>query len=276
MTNRCGGSFVHSQATAVSVLTRLLFVGEVRHGERGVDRREDPEDRVEVRDPEDGRDALARVDQVEPAALRLELLQAADEDADRGRVEMLEARTARARPRRSARWRPSRSAPAGRASRRRARGCPSIRRIVCAPRSSSCSFIAASRPRPRPALRARGRCPGRSTSLPERTSPSNRSDRAEPRREPHARSRASRPARGGRSAEKPSRPARNPRPGRARDRRPRSSSAACAIASAKRIGLPHSSPIATRALAETRARHPARSRSRRRGGSATTSTNRKG
>src|SRR5689334_14483033 len=93
MTNRWGGSCVHSQvAAAISVLTRLLFRGEVRHGERAVDRREHLEDRVEVRDPEDGRDPVARVDEVEAPALRLELLEAADEDADRRRVEVFEPR----------------------------------------------------------------------------------------------------------------------------------------------------------------------------------------
>src|SRR5262252_1768280 len=102
MTNRWGGSCVHSQvAAATSVLTRLLPPGEVRDGQRAVDRREHLEDRVEMRDPEDGRDPVARIDEVEAAAQRLELLESADEDADRRRVEMLEARELeddRARP----------------------------------------------------------------------------------------------------------------------------------------------------------------------------------
>src|SRR5262245_4401871 len=101
MTNRCGGSWVHSQPAAISVLTGLFFRGEVRDGERPVDRREHLEHGVEMRDPKNGGHAVARIDEIEPAALRLELLQAADEDADRGRVEVLEPRELeddRARP----------------------------------------------------------------------------------------------------------------------------------------------------------------------------------
>src|SRR4249920_3162168 len=92
ITNWWGGSCVHwHAAAATSVLTGLLFLRrEVGHGERGVHGRKNAEHRIEVRDPEDGSDAVARVHQVEAPPLRLELLEAPDEDADRRRVEVLE------------------------------------------------------------------------------------------------------------------------------------------------------------------------------------------
>src|SRR5689334_2017920 len=90
MTKRCGGSLVHSRVGMGSALTRLLLVLR-RLGcvDRLLQGREDAEDRVEMRDAEDRCHTLARSDEIEVATLGVETLQAADEDADRGRVEVL-------------------------------------------------------------------------------------------------------------------------------------------------------------------------------------------
>src|SRR6187200_3754123 len=76
MAKRCGGSSVHSKVGTGSALTRLLVLRGLGRVERGLQRGEHPEDGVEVRDAEDRSDALARVHEVEPAALRLEALEA--------------------------------------------------------------------------------------------------------------------------------------------------------------------------------------------------------
>src|SRR6185503_17524667 len=88
--NRCGGSWVHSQTAAISVLTGLLLRGEIGRLDRLLDGAEGPKHGVEVRDAEDRRDALLRADEVEPPSLALQPLEAADEDSHRRRIEMLE------------------------------------------------------------------------------------------------------------------------------------------------------------------------------------------
>src|SRR5690242_19172627 len=82
ITNRCGGSCVHSKVGRGSALTRLLVLGRLRRLERGLQGREDAEDGVEVRDAEDRRDALARAHQEELPSLPLEPLQTSDQHSD--------------------------------------------------------------------------------------------------------------------------------------------------------------------------------------------------
>src|SRR5437867_1045534 len=89
--NRWGGSAVHSIAAATSVATGVLF-RLFHRGERLSDRSVDVKQRVEVGDAEKRRNAVPGVHEREIAILRLEAVERPDEDSQRRRVHVLEIR----------------------------------------------------------------------------------------------------------------------------------------------------------------------------------------
>src|SRR6266536_2144619 len=89
ISNRCGGSAVHSSAAATSVDTRVAFLLPDRL-ERFGDAPVDLEERVEIRDPKKTCNPPARIDENELAVLRFHAVQCAHQDSDGGGIQILE------------------------------------------------------------------------------------------------------------------------------------------------------------------------------------------